>query len=556
MLGCMEISRELHSEVQPVLEPSRARSEGRPGLLWFFLFVIFTIKLSLYLVDPDVKVVLGDSGSYIATALSGWVPPDRSFTYGLFLGYLLHAWYSLKLIVMAQVALSTLAAMLLTWVLDRVLRVSTFMAGACGIACALEPLQLLSERYILSEAISTCFFAIVICLALKYLTTPKLRLLPLIAVAATLLVSFRIYFLPAMLVTSVFLPIAANIGKVPWRVLRRYLDRNNAPAIDLNCDQSLVDLRFSVRLIAGRLRFHSHRETAVPMPIKRVTRFALHVFIAIVSLQVALLGLRDWYGYKIHGPAAYIEEDGVILLAALSPVVHESDFRNRELGHRVFSNLRMPQHEKLSRVWNMWAKGGMLDALTTEVNKMNPGNPWAVNKVAKRTAIRAVMRHPIETVDLAVSNVLEYLSIKELKVALVANEYVDSPVSPNYQQLFSQYFGWKLPYQRRTGLVREWHERSAPWCFYLVLCPALATLALLIPRMPRRLYLLYCVLSAWPLWCVSTLLPLEVAPRYFTGLAWLLILVTGLIVQGLADLWTSRSKTSQSVTDQESAITV
>jgi hypothetical protein len=521
------------------------------GLL---LLAICLIKLALYLVDPDVKVELGDSGSYIATALSGWVPPDRSYTYGLFLGILFHFWHSLKIIVIVQVVLSACAAMLLTWVLYRVLKVSAVLAGACGIGCALEPLQLLSERYILSEAISTLFFAIVICLALKYLNAPKVRYLLLIAIAGTALVSFRVYFLPAVLVTSVVLPVAANVKAVPWRELKEYIRARKLSISNFAADSTLLAINFSARLIGGRPHFSYSRETSLTGPWRRAARFVVHVVISVISIQFALFMLRGWYGYEIHGPAAYIEEDGVILLAAVSPIVHESDFRNRDLGHRVFSKIRMPQHEKLSRVWNMWAGGGMLDVLATEVSKTNPGDPWAINKLAKRTAIRSVLRHPSEFMGLVFNNLRDYLSIGELRHALITNEFVDVPIAPNYQQLFLQNFGWKITYQGRSGIVREWHQRSAYWCLYLAICPALATIALLIPRLPRKLDLVCCVLCAWPLWCVSTFLPLEVAPRYFTGLSWLLILVTGLIVQGLIELWRSPAKSPQRVSAHESAM--
>jgi hypothetical protein len=543
--------------VPVVLEPTEAIVKRPAPLLWVFFLIISAIKLSLYIVDPGVKLVLGDSGSYLATAISGWVPPDRSYTYGLFLGLLLHFWHSLNFLVVVQVALSAMSAMLLSWVLYRVLNAPVFTAGICGIVCALEPLQLLSERYILSEAISTFFFAVVICLALGYLTKPRLRYLLLIAVSATLLVSFRVYFLPAMLITSVFLPVASHFGTISWQELKAWRGRQKLGMAGVARERDIIDLAFSAKLIAGRLRFNWRHDLDVPGLPPKVSRFALHLVVAVVSLQVALFALRVWYGYENHAPSAYIEEDGFFLLADLSPIVDESDFRNRELGHRVFSNLRVPQHEKLSRLWNRWAGGGLIDVLTTEIKKMNPSvQLWDENKIAKRTAIRAVLRHPLKAAQLVTDNVREYFSIAELRRALIVNEFVDVAITPNYQQLLSQNFGWKIRYQGRSGLVREWHQRCAYWCFYLLLCPAIGTLALLIPALPRKQYLLYCLLCAWPLWCVSTFLPEEVAPRYFTGLAWLLILVTGLIVQGLVELWRFRSKASQSVTAQQSAITV
>jgi hypothetical protein len=541
--------------VPPAIDLTTARAKLFASPLRFIFLAICAIKLSLYIVDPGVKLVLGDSGTYLATAISGWAPPDRSYTYGLFLGVLLHIFHSLNFLIMVQVALSAAAAMLLSWVLYRVLNTGLYTAGICGIGCALEPLQLLSERYILSEAVSTFFFAIVICLALKYLTDPRPRYLLLIAGSATLLVSFRVYFLPAMLVTSVFLPVASYFGTFSWPELKSWRRERKSATPDAVRDRDLIDLAFSARMVEGRLCFNSRHYVDIPGLPPNVSRFILHLIVSVMSLQIALLTLRVWYGYETHGPAAYIQVDGFFLLADISPIVEESDFRNPELGHRVFSNLRVPQHDKLSRLWNRWAGGGMVDVLAKEVKKMNPSaEPWEANKIAKRTAERAVIRHPRAAIELVARNVREYFSVDGLKQALIVNEFVDVPIEPGYQRLLSQHFGWKLTFQGRSGLVREWHQRCVYWCLYLLVCPAISTLALLIPRLPRKQDLLYCLLCAWPLWCVSTFLPEELAPRYFTGLSWLLILITGLIVQGLIELWRSPAKSPQRVSAHESAM--
>src|SRR4029079_8682566 len=54
-----------------------------------FCMLIFAVKLLLLWLDPTPKLYLGDSGSYIRTALIGSIPSDRSYFYGYLVRWLL-----------------------------------------------------------------------------------------------------------------------------------------------------------------------------------------------------------------------------------------------------------------------------------------------------------------------------------------------------------------------------------------------------------------------------------------------------------------------------------
>ena len=53
---------------------------SRGPLLRVFLSILL-LKLALLAIDPQVRFFFGDSASYLLSAESGWIPPDRSFTY-------------------------------------------------------------------------------------------------------------------------------------------------------------------------------------------------------------------------------------------------------------------------------------------------------------------------------------------------------------------------------------------------------------------------------------------------------------------------------------------
>ena len=49
---------------------------------WLFSALVLAIKLLLLWLDLTPKLFMGDSWSYIWTALTGWIPGDRSYFYG------------------------------------------------------------------------------------------------------------------------------------------------------------------------------------------------------------------------------------------------------------------------------------------------------------------------------------------------------------------------------------------------------------------------------------------------------------------------------------------
>src|SRR5882757_1670954 len=100
----------------PMTSPaSTTEGTGRfPALYrWIlFCFSIFALKLLLFAIDPLPKLYMGDSGSYIWTALSGWIPPDRSFFYGYVIRWTALWTQSLTFLLVLQAFLGAITAIL------------------------------------------------------------------------------------------------------------------------------------------------------------------------------------------------------------------------------------------------------------------------------------------------------------------------------------------------------------------------------------------------------------------------------------------------------------
>jgi len=85
---------------------------------WLALTVaLMAVKLAWLIADHTPMLFLGDSESYLWTALTGWIPPDRSFLYGFLLRPLAVDAGSMLPLIAAQSASSVVVALLLAWAL-------------------------------------------------------------------------------------------------------------------------------------------------------------------------------------------------------------------------------------------------------------------------------------------------------------------------------------------------------------------------------------------------------------------------------------------------------
>ncbi len=169
---------------------------------WVFGLLVLSLKGMLLFLDPIPKLFLGDSGWYLLTAAQGVIPADRSFTYGYVIR-LVTLWSdTLTPLLCLQTALSAASAILLAYGLHTYCTVATPVAFGSGLLCALEPLQLLYERYVIAETLSLFFFVVYLLSSLRYLRQPRLRALCLVQLLGIVTVSLRLSFLSVVLVNA------------------------------------------------------------------------------------------------------------------------------------------------------------------------------------------------------------------------------------------------------------------------------------------------------------------------------------------------------------------
>src|SRR6476620_9144082 len=107
--------------------PQRARAGAtfRVANGWLlFCVLVLAIKLLLFWLDSTPKLYMGDSGSYIHTALTGSIPRDRSYFYGYLVRWLAVWPRSFTPLLVAQTLASGATAIVFALICCRVFRMS------------------------------------------------------------------------------------------------------------------------------------------------------------------------------------------------------------------------------------------------------------------------------------------------------------------------------------------------------------------------------------------------------------------------------------------------
>ncbi|MEY2549156.1 MAG: hypothetical protein QOD64_1738, partial [Verrucomicrobiota bacterium] len=197
---------------------ARPRERELEGWLLFCVSLLL-LKLALFAIDPTPKLLLGDSWSYIETAITYWIPEARSYFYGYVIRWSSVWTQSLTSLLVLQLLISAAAAVVGALICRFVFGLAARWSFVMGFLCALDPLQLLYERYVMTEAISLGLYAFVLYQSFLYLRDRRFRNLVLVQVVSVLLIGFRMSYLLLVQLDTVLLPVIAFSPAV-WRTFR------------------------------------------------------------------------------------------------------------------------------------------------------------------------------------------------------------------------------------------------------------------------------------------------------------------------------------------------
>jgi hypothetical protein len=423
------------------------RDKGLSGHLfrdpwwWIFCALILGLKLCLLAFDPLPKFFMGDSGSYLWTALTGWIPHDRSYFYGYVIRWAALSTGSLTALLLLQSLISALTALLLAHTCRSMFGLSARASYLIGLICAMDPFQLVWERYVMTETISLFFYVIGLYFSLLYLKHRGFRHLAIAQALWVLLIGFRMSYLLVVQVSAVLLPILA------FYPLLMAIWRNQSGA--------RADLWRGLRLGSVHL----------------LTSIALMLLLHGVYKQAngLLTGQRPEYLYAT----------GLHLLAFWAPILVPADASDKRLARIIEQGDEFEIKEITTRNVQRYGPGYLIDRW----EKVEPDAPRA-NQIAKTTALHALRRNPLQVLGLGARTFAQYWNLEDLR-GYASVDLGHNDLTFEQQTMLAEKFHFMTD-GRISGaphtVLQRYFLHSWPYCYFLLLSPIWGVSALYFAR--------------------------------------------------------------------------
>ena len=423
---------------------SHARSAvWRENQWWLFCLAIVLIKLALLMCDPLPKLFLGDSDSYVTTALTGWIPDGRSYWYGYVIRWVALSVESLSPLLLLQTLLSAVVAVGVTVIAIAVLQVSRAISYAMGIACSVDPLQVVWERYLMAETISLFFYAGLLTCSFFYLRDRKFSQLAVVQLFGLAAIGFRTSYLLVIQLSAAVLPFLAFLSEIfPMMTSRTPWAR-----------------RISLAKTVG-----------------------LHVIVSLGVMWPLHWAYKAVNGRLLRTAPTYLLGTGSHVLAGLAPIIEPEDAADPRLAEIIRRGEEFSIKDMRLRNNQQHSPGFLLDRW----RKVEPDLTRS-NEIAKETAINALQRNPLLVMGLTLrtfraywgrSNLLDYqrldlghVDVSEGSVKVYADRFHFAPDR-------------KIHFAPWT-VMQRYFVNAWPYCYVVLLSPVLGLFAVFIARDKR-----------------------------------------------------------------------
>ncbi len=338
---------------------------------WLFCALVLAIKLLLLWLDPTPKLFMGDSWSYIHTALIGSIPRDRSYFYGYLVRWLALWPHSFAPLLVFQALASGATAIVFALICSRLFRMSNRISFVFGLICALDPCQLVWERYVMTETFSLFVYVLVLYWSLLYLRDRRIWQLAVVQALSVVLIGFRMSYLLVVLACTILLPLIA-FALAPMRAVRNQSDPRRLSPL--------------------------------------ATGFA-HV---VASLAIMLLmhgAYKEVYGKLSKRESAYLHDSGAHLVSVWAPVLEPSDATDSRLGELIANGHQFKIHDLTLRNAQHFGEGFLIDRWRKIEKKRRKSDriakrdrdervapPAAANCRARHENLHGILGHRIHSV--------------------------------------------------------------------------------------------------------------------------------------------------------------
>ena len=304
------------------------------------------VKLVGLFLDSHVRLFMGDSATYLWSAVSLGVPTDRSFSYPLLIRATAGTFGSIRVLLWVQTACGIATAWMTARLLRDACRVQPGIAAAAALLIALDPSQLFYERMVMTESVSTCVLIASLCAAFAFVRGGRSASLAGCIALGVLSVSLR----------AGLAPFALLLGPV----------------------------------------------CALLYAIKQPSRVAWgHVAFAILGTIACHVAYQQSYGFWMKSDPGYLRDAGLFRLGLVAPLVRAEDFAGSDVDASLLDEVKLPLSDPRQREAQIWQKNGLIDVL-----KRRAG-PLAYH-AASIIAANAIHRDPLALLDLSIATTRDY----------------------------------------------------------------------------------------------------------------------------------------------------
>ena len=456
---------------------------------WLFCALVLAIKLLLLWLDPTPKLFMGDSWSYIHTALTGSIPRDRSYFYGYLVRWLALWPHSFAPLLVVQALASGATAIVFALICSRLFRMSNRISFLFGLICALDPCQLAWERYVMTETFSLFVYVLVLYWSLLYLRDRRIWQLAVVQAFSVVLIGFRMSYLLVVLACTILLPLIA-FALAPMRAVRNQSD---------------------------------------PRRLSPLTTGFAHV-VASLAIMVLMHGAyKEVYGKLSKRESAYLHDSGAHLVSVWAPVLEPSDATDSRLGELIANGNQFQIHDLTLRNAQHFGEDFLIDRWRKIEKKRRKSD-----RIAKETAMNALRRRPLQIVGLAMKTYMGYWGIASIQ-SYAREDLGYGELTEEQVKVFAEKFRFitvKLLPAQPFSLLQRYFLAGWPYYFIVVVSPLTCALATWVIR--QRAFALLLLIHVSILMVVVTALSPQACIRYLQPVSLLTLLSIAVCVDCLA----------------------
>lgn len=457
------------------------------------IYWVFFIKFIIFLIDPNVMFFLGDSCSYINTALYGWIPSDRSFLYGLIIGGLTIISGSLTSLVFFQVICSGMVAVSVGYILNEFFSVNKRIALLFSILCALDPLQLMYERYVMTEAISLFILMWYFIFSFHYLRSPKYVLFLPISISGVLLVALRVSFLPIVLSGALLLPFFSFLNQI----------------------------KFLYRKMVNKMLGHN-----IALQVREVALVASHFLISCSLILGSLESYKMINGELTGFPPALQYNDGFFLAASWAPILKKQDIPDRRYADLILDNLPCDLRDFRLREDQRWNEQCLIGRIKEVV-----GNELDANNLAHKMSLNALNRDPLGVIMLAVKTYLDFWDYSYVKEILIWDRG-GPPFPEEFMTILQDEFDLSAKkLSNKNTFTSKFYFKSIIWYYTLLLFPIIVISCIFKFRKETCVvYLIHLSISYLLILIISVSVVQRPVVRYLHSLGFIGLIFCGFLI--------------------------